>query len=162
MRRFMMTLTAMTVAATTLFLTANVASADEIDDYRDAMRSFSPVIQDWVAEVDEAAEASLAKPELLTSDELAHMAMRGQRIARDLEGTMAPGALADAQAELVTALNDLAAAALAAGDASPEAFVNAIAEPQAVAEAKLRQINALVLRAPRAPITIPVSPVTGN
>ena len=166
MSTFSKTLTAMALAATALVLSFTIshttASANEIEDYAEAMRSFTPVIQDWVDEVEATAEAAQAKPEILQSAELAELAMRGERIARDLEGTAAPGALAEAQAQLVDALGALAAATQAAGEASPEAYLDAIAEPQAAAEAKLRQINALARRAPSAPITIPVPPVSGN
>ena len=162
MSTFSKTLTAMALAATALVLSFTTASANEIEDYAEAMRSFSPVIQDWVDEVEAMAEAAQAKPEILQSAELAELAMRGERIARDLEGTAAPGALAEAQAQLVDALGALAAATQAAGEASPEAYLDAIAEPTATADAKLRQINALARRAPSAPITIPVPPVSGN
>lgn len=162
MSRLTKTLTALTVAAAALVLSFSTASADEIDEYREAMYHFSPVIQDWVDEVAATAEASLTKPELLRGPELADIALRGERIAGDLEGTRAPAALAEAQAELVASLAELAAVTKAAGEASPEDFLSAIAEPEARAEAKLRQINALARRAPQAPITIPVPPVTGN
>ena len=86
MRRLTQTLTALVFAATALAVAGRPAAANEIDSYRDAMKSFAPVISDWLGEVDDLAAAAVVKPEVVEGPALAELARRGHGIAEDLAG----------------------------------------------------------------------------
>ena len=62
--------------------------------YRDAVRALIPAIENWNDEAGEIAAATLAKPELVDSAEMAELILRGHGIADDLNGTFAPEGLA--------------------------------------------------------------------
>lgn len=82
--------------------------------YRDAMKTFAPVIADWAAELQVTSSAALAKPELACGAQMSELARRGASIAADLEGMDAPAALDAAQEGLTRSVRQMTDAADAA------------------------------------------------
>jgi len=162
MRRFLQTLAATTAVAFAFAATTGHASADSIDDYRSAMKSFSPVISSWLAEVEDAGIAAQAKPEVLQGAAMDEFAARGHAIAGDLAGTQAPGTYAEQHAALTAAVEALAAAADDAPNAEPAAFGERVADELSAARTALRDIFSYAVRRGKGIIDLPVPPVTGN
>ena len=161
MRRLIQTFALTAVLSAAFVATAAHASADEIDTYRDAMRDFAPVITDWTNDVDSLASASVAKPELVCSAEIADLAARGNSMAEDLAGTVAPAALAAQHSRLANAVDAISVMSATACGA-PITLTAAIDHDLSEARAALVWIRHYTIRTP-APIRLdPPIPATGN
>lgn len=160
-RRLIQTI-ALTASLSAAFVaTAARASADEIDTYRDAMRDFAPVITAWTNDVDSLASASVAKPEIKCSAEILDLAARGNSMADDLSGTVAPAALTAQHNRLAGAVDALSVMSATACGA-PVTLNAAIAHDLSEARAALVWIRHYTIRTP-APIRLdPPIPATGN
>lgn len=162
MRRMFQTVLAASAVAVALVANANHASANDFDTYRDSMKSFSPVIQDWLGEVEAYGAAARIKPEIVQDAELADLAARGYSIAGDLAGTAAPGTYAEKHAALTAAIEALAKAADEADANDGAKFAGAIADDLGTARTALRDIFSYAVRRGKGLIDVPVPPVTGN
>lgn len=141
---------ALTAAAFAVAFVANTghASADDFnyDEYRQAMKAFTPVIRGWMGEVEAYASAAKAKPEVLKDAALAELAARGRTIAGDLAGTATPGTHADEHEALTSAIAEIAAAADAAHAADGAAFESLIADDMKAGRTNLRTIFSYAIR----------------
>lgn len=161
MRRLTQMLTVLGLTIGAFALTGGNASANIAEDYRDNMFHFAPVIADWIDEVEALAERAVAKPSEACSDEVASLSRRGAGMAQDLEGTVAPSALADAHDTLVAAMYGMAAET-ADGCTIGSGLANAVADDVEATKDALRKIGYFAQTAPITPIELPIPPVTGN
>lgn len=157
MRRLLLT-AALTAAALASQTTAAHADAS-LREYKDAMRTFVPVMAAWTAEADTFGDIALTKPELACKPEAAEMARRGMSMVDDLAGTAAPEALATAQLELGTAMADMADA-LNTGCGSDVSLAAALAPSIVKADRALVTIRRFV-ESGIAPIALPI-PMPGS
>lgn len=162
MRRLMQFAAAALTLSAIFISRANHASADSVDTYKQSMRSFAPVINGWLDDVEGYAAAAQAKPELLKDAALAELAARGTGIVGDLAGTEAPGTYADAHSGLIDAITALAVAAQAAPNGDARAFADGIADNLTAAKSELRTIFSYALRGGPGRIELPDQPVSGN
>ena len=161
MRHTVKMLTVLGLTLSAIAFTGGIASANVAEDYRTDMANFVPVLGDWADEVEQLADRATAKPGEACSDNVASLARRGAGMARDLEGTAAPAALADAHDDLINAFFSIADAT-ANGCGLGTDLADEIFDDLADAKNALRKIGYFAQSAPGIVIELPVPPVTGN
>lgn len=161
MRLTIQTLLTLTMALGAFAVFGTSASANVADDYRNDMYEFVPILRDWTAQIEQIADRAVAKPGDACSEEVADLARRGAGMARDLEGTIPPAALADAHDDLTAAFFSIAGTA-ANGCSLGGDLASEIEDELADATNALRKIGYFAQTAPGIAIELPVPPVTGN
>ncbi len=130
-RKTQMTLVAIAVLGT-IVATGGVAAASPTEDYRQAMKGFLPIIEDWSVEFQQAAHEAAIKPDPERLAKVAELGKRGGYILDDVRGTsvIAPRALKPAHSMLA----DFAGTMAYAGELAQE-------DPVAAAELVDNQIE---------------------
>lgn len=161
MRLTTQTLLTLSMALGAFAVFGTSASANVADDYRNDMYEFVPILRDWTAQIGQIADRAVAKPGDACSEEVVDLARRGAGMARDLDGMMAPNALAEAHDDLTAAFFSIASSA-ANGCSLGGQLASDIEAELADATDALRKIGYFAQTAPGIPIELPVPPVTGN
>jgi hypothetical protein len=110
MKRTLLMTAALTAAA--MLMNTNSASADAGEmSYKLAMQQLTPQVASFTEDVESLVSASMAKPELACSAEMAELSLIGASIAADIDGAVAPSLVSFEHGKLVGTLNVLADAA---------------------------------------------------
>lgn len=103
------------------FVLSNGVAAASPKEYRAGMVELVPEANAWVAELETTLGAAMSKPELACGAQMAELALRGDSLVSDLEGTgrNVPAALASQHEQMTGAVQVMSqAAGSACGDAA--------------------------------------------